>query len=287
MRLNESLVKYLAGLLDADGSLSLTFRSYPPGTDRYCVALSMRLTASDAVDHGRFVESLPSLTGLGSTIRYGKEKQFAVWIVSKRSDLEMLLPRIIKHMVVKAQHWQWLLDLWRESRRSVTGLKQWGDGWNCSESERAHLTAASKESRRTRVGPIKPKNHPTWAWLAGYLDGDGWYRRKHYKCGTYTRRDAAEPTQYHQWLMVVGAVAHESDASVLRFIQNAFGGHIRPHGRATPHLLCWSRNLGPMDRSFALRFLPNLAKHSRLKRHKIDQIIHHHRQRLSAPSPTG
>jgi hypothetical protein len=45
----------------------------------------------------------------------------------------------------------------------------------------------------------------------------------------------------------------------------------------------WRRGLGQPNRSFALRFLPNLAKHSRLKRHKIDAIIHHHQQRLSVP----
>lgn len=206
---------------------------------------------------------LPAITGMGSISRSGPRYQFVTWRIAKRADLEMILPRLIKHMVIKARHWQWLLETWRGERwRSYAG------------AEVAVLKEASKQSRIERVGPLKPKNHPTWAWLAGYLDGDGWYRRFY----------QAKPHNY--WAMHVGAVAHLNDVSVLHFLRQAFGGNIRDHGQS-PNVKVWVRNLGVQDRSFALRFLPSLAKHSRLKREKIDQIIHHHRQRLSAPSPEG
>lgn len=257
--MNETLVKYLAGLLDADGSLSLTFKAWDSW---YYLGLSLSVTAADAVDKDGFVEKLPELTGMGSVYRYGKNAQFASWRVSKRADLEMLLPRLIKHMVIKAKHWQWLLDLWR-SRRADSEV---------SAEERDDLTAQSKESRKTRVGPLRPKNHPTWAWLAGYLDGDGTY---HYRSGTST-------DDYRRWNIAVSAVAHANDASVLEFLQNSYGGVIRPHGQSD-NVLVWWRSLGYQNREFALRFLPHLAKHSKLKREKIDAIIHHHRQRLSVP----
>ena len=257
--MNESLVKYLAGLLDADGSLSLTFRLGRNTESRYHPGLMMKLSASDAVDQRGFVESLPALTGMGTVSRYGNSNQFAVWSISRRADLEMLLPRLIKHMVIKARHWQWLLETWRETRGPL-----------CSDAERARLTAASKRSRVERAGPMHPKNHPTWAWLAGYLDGDGWY---------IYRRDVEQ----NYWAMNVGAVAHNNDIGVLQFLQKSFGGNIRNHGQS-PNVSVWVRSLGVRDASFALRFLPNIAKHSRLKRYKIDQMIHHHRQRLSVPS---
>ena len=265
--MNESLVKYLAGLLDADGSLSFSFKHDQNRVGRYFLGLRLGLTASDAVDHDRFVESLPQITGLGSMSRCGDKQQFAVWSISKRADLEMLLPRVIKHMVIKAKHWQWLFEIWRSVR---------AENKTCSVTERVALTEASKESRRLRTGPLKPKNHPTWAWLAGYLDGDGWYV---YRSGGYKN---ANGKTYRQWSMGVGAVAHVNDAEVLGFLQNAFGGNVRDHGQS-PNVKCWHRSLGYQNRSFALRFLPNVAKHSRLKRKKIDAIIHHHRQRLSVP----
>ena len=256
--LNESLVKYLAGLLDADGSLSFAFKHDQNREGRYFVSLSLRLASSDAVDKTGFVDSLPKLTSMGSISRYGEHNQWITWIVNKRADLEMLLPRLIKHMVIKARHWQWLLEMWRTAR---------SESKTVTLQERDILTAASKESRKLRFGPIHPKNHPTWAWTAGYFDGDGCYSYRRY--GTL-------------WAINVSACAHINDVGVLEFLQKSFGGRIQEHGQSE-NVKVWIRSLGYRNRSFALSFLPNLAKHSRLKRPKIDAIIHHHRQRLSVP----
>ena len=257
--MNESLVKYLAGLLDADGSLSFAFKSDQNRVGREFVGLCLSLASSDAIDLHGFIETLPTLTGMGAVYRYGAKQQFKAWKISKRSDLEMILPRLTKHMVIKARHWDWMLAQWRDYRRT-----------SCSVADAEKLKAASKLSRIARVGPLKAKSHPTWAWTAGYLDGDGWYRYSFEKSQNY-------------WQMHVGAVAHKNDASVLEFLTKAFGGNTFEHGQS-PDVFTWRRSVGVMDRSFALKFLPNLAKHSRLKRHKIDQMIHHHRQRLSDQS---
>ena len=261
-KVNESLVKYLAGLLDADGSLSFTFKRWDGS---YYLGITLKLDSSDAIDKKGLVATLPAVTGMGSVYRSGRTNQFVSWMVSKRADLEMLLPRLIKHMVIKARHWQWMLDVWRERR-----------GQLISPADRDDLATQCKESRKTRSGPLQPKNHPTWAWLAGYLDGDGWYSRYATHVTGYKGRS------YAQWTIKVGAVAHKNDAAVLAFLQNAFGGAIYPHGQSD-NVMIWRRSLGYAHRSFALRFLPNLAKHSRLKRDKIEAIIHHHRQRLSVP----
>lgn len=260
--MNENLVKYLAGLLDADGSLSFKFRRDDNKDDRYFPSLMLSLHSSAAVDRGGFVQKLPITTGIGVFSTYGDKRQFYRWDIAKRADLEMLLPRLVKHMVVKAQHWLWMLELWREKR-----------GTGCNKVEREEIVAAVKRSRILRSGPLHPKNHPTWAWVAGFLDGDGCYH--HF----YFERNRC-------WVSRVGAVSHKNDAHVLTFLQKAFGGYVREHGQ-TESCLIWDRNLGPRERSFALMFLSKIARHARLKRHKIDQIIHNHQQRLSAPSPTG
>jgi hypothetical protein len=80
----------------------------------------------------------------------------------------------------------------------------------------------------------------------------------------------------------VSAVAHTNDICVFEFLQKSFGGLIQNQGQSE-NMFIWKRALGYQNRSFALRFLPNVAKHSRLKRRKIDQMIHHYRQRLSVP----
>lgn len=256
--MNESLVKYLSGLLDADGSVSFSFKEDRNRPGRYFIGLRINLASSDAVDRDGFIDSLPDITKMGSISRYGDSKQFKTWTVNRRADMEMLLPRLIKHMVIKAKHWEWMLGLWREAR---------SENKTCSAQERQTLVQAAKESRRLNRGPLKPKNHPTWAWLAGYLDGDGWY--------SYRRSSG-------QWHMQVGAVAHINDIAALEFICRSFGGRIQDHGQS-PNVKCWVRSLGYHNRAFALEFLPKLVRHSRLKRYKIEQIIHHHRQRLSVP----
>jgi hypothetical protein len=258
--MNESLVKYLAGLLDADGSLSFWFTADRNRPGLSYIRLHLNLSSSVAVDKTDFVDSLPMLTGMGTVVYSGHSRQFKTWEVFKRADLEMLLPRLIKHMVIKARHWNWLLGQWRDLRtESKTVL----------EEKKDELKAASIKSRQECVGPLKAKNHPTWAWLAGYLDGDGTYHYRRHK---------------GQWAMRVSAAAHVHDASVLEFIQGAFGGSIR---QAESNVMIWTRFLGYQNRDFALRFLPNLAKHSRFKRPKIDALIHHHRQRLSVQGVKG
>lgn len=271
--MNESLIKYLAGLLDADGSLSFQFVNKDKSSS-YGVGLLIYLCASEGIDKNGFVKDLPNLTGMGGAsaiqpkdvIICGKptkqRQTINVWQVSKRADLEMLLPRLIKHMVIKAKHWQWLLDVWREKR-----------GDRISEKVKEALVTASKESRRTNVGPIKPKNHPTWAWLAGYLDGDG-----SYIYSSKTRQNGCA-----LWTIAVSAVAHINDRCVLDFLHRSFGGEVYEVKRSPT--LQWRRMLGYQNRSFAEQFLPKLSKHARFKRDKIDAILHHHRQRLSIPGP--
>lgn len=261
--LNESLIKYLAGLLDADGSLSFAFKCDPNRPDHHFVGLALSLASSDAVDKVGFVLGLPETTGMGGVYRTGKENQFITWRVSKRSDLEMLLPRLVKHMVIKAKHWQMLLETWRALRSgsaTVTG------------DEREELVSKSRLSRSSNTGPLKAKNHPSWAWVAGYLDGDGYYNyRKHY----------AKTTGYWQWSMSVGVGCHKDDVVGIELLAKAFGGSISPI-KDKP-MMVWRRSLGYQSRSFALSFLPKVLKHARFKRDKIQAIIHHHQQRLSVP----
>lgn len=258
--MNESLIKYLAGLLDADGSLSLAFKADQNRNGHYFLGLRMSLASSVAVDKAGFVDSLPSITEMGNFSVSGSNGQFKTWYVDKRADLEMLLPRIIKHMVIKGRHWNFLLNLWRAQRANRK---------TCTYDEMECMKQQSKESRRENAGPLKPKNHPTWAWLAGYLDGDGCYSYR-----------ANVSNGYKQWTINVSAAAHKKDAVGLEFIQKAFGGIISNQNET---VIVWRRSLGYQNRDFALSFLPKLANHSRLKREKIDAMIHHHRQRLSVP----
>ena len=244
-KFKENQIKYLAGLLDADGSLSLTHNNGYLG-----LVLNLELAESCDRD-GRYIKSLSQYSGnLYTRKREEAWSQTNTWRLVKRSELEMFLPRVIKHMVIKAKHWNYLLSLFRDYQ-----------GKHITSNEYALLQEQSVESR-TISGPLHEKIHPTWAWVTGYLEGDGWFMIRH------------RPKQVE---IQAGAVCQVSDVVALKLLQKAFGGIVkedRGHMR-------WVRNLGPKDASFAKRFCSKLVQHSQLKTHKLEQILAFHSQRLN------
>lgn len=250
-KFKETEIKYLAGLLDADGSLSITHNNGYLG-------LSLNLELAESCDRdGKYIKSLAARDGnLYTRKREENWVQTNTWKVTKRSSLEMFLPRVIKHMVIKAKHWNNLLCLFREYQ-----------GKHISVNEYDLLAEQSKISRENS-GPLHDKIHPTWAWVTGYLEGDGWFMIR------------VRPKQVE---IQTGAVCQMSDVVALKLLQKAFGGIVkedRGHMR-------WIRNLGPKDSSFAKHFCSKLVQHSQLKTHKIEQILSYHSQRLNEISPKG
>lgn len=256
--MTETWFKYMAGLLDADGSLSFQFARTKDGN--YGVYLRLVLVAAESVDrNGKLINSLP----FGSVVRTTLDNGWAPrndWVVTKRAELEMILPRIMKHMVIKGRHWKWMYDVWVENR-----------GKTVDENGCERLRLASKASRAD-ANPIAAKKHPTWAWVAGYIDGDGSFvnkydNRKKYQC------------------MRVNVTAHKNDRVGLDLLCKAFGGSIS-EVKGT-NILRWWRGLGYRDSSFATHFLHKLVRHSKLKKYTIEQILSNHSQRLSVNTPKG
>lgn len=256
---NESEIKYLAGLMDADGHLSFSF------TDQR-VYLEMGLAASESIDKHGYLFSLGEKAG-NVTIRQWEDKNWSPsrqWRVSSKSEINMLLPRIIKHMVIKGTHWNNLYNKWREFQTKIL-----------TEEEIVYLKTYSTESRKI-AKPLKPKNHPTWAWVAGYLDGDG----------SYTFRKHSNPEAKNCMSLKIMVVCHKDDRVGIDLLFKAFGGSIREE----KDWLRWNRNLGVADSSFAIEFLRKVHRHSNLKKWKIEQMLAFHNnrlQRLSVENPTG
>lgn len=243
--MRETEVKYLAGLLDADGSIAFDFTHNRP-------YLTIRLTAADSIDRGGYVRSLPERTGYGTSCQKTKRggwSTITVWTLSRAKDLEMLVPRLVKHMVIKGAHLQRMHDKWRELR-----------GKTLSDLEVEQLKTYCKASR-SDSGPLKPKRHPTWAWVAGYLDGDGSFIFK-------------QPPSQNAPRMLVQATAHENDLVALELLHKAFGGTLNNRGKVS-HIWDWKHSLGKKNHAFAIRFLSKVVQHSRLKKHKIEQLLHH------------
>lgn len=243
--MNETEVKYLAGLLDADGHIGFSY-----GQNR--LRLEITLTAAESIDRKGYVLALPTLTGFGSSCyKEPRDKNWAgiyQWRVTSRRDLGMLVPRLLKHMVIRGQHLNRMYEQWQHYDGLVID--------DLTISQLKEFVAASRRG----TGPLKPKKHPTWAWVAGYLDGDGSYIHK------------KAPSQRTP-RMVVQATCHEMDRAGIDLLFKAFGGHIYDRGKSGKHILDWRHPLGAKNQMFAEKFLGKVVTHSKLKKHKIEQLL--------------
>ena len=259
MKFTETDIKYLAGLMDADGSLSFHFSPYG---DRWNVSLKLVLQQSLSIDHnGKFIDWASSFGGFKQFIKIKDDAHpnwanANRWTVTSNAELNMLIPRLTKHMIIKARHWQSMLDRYNTIY-----------GKSVNSNEMNELKEFAKTSRKN-VGPLKDKKHPTWAWVAGYIDGDGCYYMRNRK------KNWGVSTE-----LMVRVVCQDDDVQALQLLHKAFRGILKKNDHEQTYY--WSRNLGNADKDFAIHFLRKMVRHSRLKKHKIEQLLHYHLQRLN------
>lgn len=249
--MKETDIKYLAGLLDADGSFFFNY------TDNR-VYLTIALDLSTGIDKDlKFTNWLCDELNVKPCISKrplnAKGVNSIKITISRRSTLETLVPRLLKYLVIKGKHLNTLFAKYKELR-----------GQRITSDEIAKLKEFVKESRKD-VGPVKTKSWLPKAYVAGYIDGDGCYSMKR-SSGTYS----------------VSTVSHKDDRIVTDLLYKQYGGRIH----FQEDWVRWAHPLGKQSRSFAVPFLRDMHKHSRLKKWKIEQFLNYHSQRLTDKSST-
>ena len=243
MKFKETEIKYLAGLFDADGWIIFVNRGG-------YLHLEAGIEQAETTDRdGKYIKWLCEMCGTYST-RERREgwARTHTWRIAARKDLEMLLPRLVKHCHTKGRHLNFMLEPYREMKAVPI-----------SDEEFLAYQEAARESR-DKAGPLKPKNHPTWAWLAGFLDGDGYYMIRKRPKQTEIR---------------VGVHTGKQDLPTLEFLQKALGGVIKDRGNTVE----WVRNLGPRDRAFCQNLLRRLLRYNPMKKWKMERILEFHSTR--------
>jgi intein/homing endonuclease len=250
--MTETDIKYLAGLLDADGSF---FFNYSSGF----VYLTIALDVTEGIDKDfKYITWLAEeleITPHISDRSPGKWSRGAKLTISRSTSLNKLVPRLLKYLVIKGGHLQRLKNKWLE----LKGMKQ-------SEEQLSELKKFVKYSRLLTV-PVRTKSWLPRAYVAGFIDGDGSYTFRT-KCGRYS----------------VSTVSHSNDRVVADLLYKQYGGRVFTDKEG---YVRWVRGLGISHRSFAVPFLKVMCKHSRLKRHKIEQFLNYHSQRLNRMTPKG
>lgn len=249
---NETLNKYVAGFVDADGALSFYFNKTVDGHFRICLQFS--IVQIDNRGRGfKLLQDLRDAYDVGS-IHNIEVKNQKCWRVSSKNDLEKFLPHIIKHMVIKGKHFQRMLD----KRRELSGV-------NLTQEQVDELRKFAKESRAD-TGPTRYKKNASPAWLAGYIDGDGYLR-------CYDRE---------HWLKIH---VQKSDVCSVELIQSTYGGKI--YKTAKENIKEFKLNFGASFYGTATKVLKAIIPHLRLKRHDAEMILYWHKQRLNEKNPTG
>lgn len=253
---SEQLNKYVAGLIDADGSLSLSFSKT---NDYYNSKLSFILVQSFSNDpDGELIRALRDYYNIG-TIQYRvydylPESSQILWMLGTK-DFRILFNRIGKHLRIKGTHFQNLSEL-------VEDLK----GIKLQKEHLEELKEYSKCSRKHSMW-IKHPKHLSFAWVAGFLDGDG-----HYRCriGRVRYNKTEDRHQSSNELSVIFNL-HKDDRHIAEFFKVCFNGKLRENDS----YITWRRSLGTNNKSFSILFLKNMRKYSCLyKKYKIiDEMV--------------
>jgi len=239
---SEQLNKYVAGLWDADGSLSFDYISD-------FVYLRGSISASAVVDTDFvMLRALRDYYDLGRITYDYQENGISrcSWRLGT-TEFQTFFNRVGKHLRIKQTHFNNLLLKQREYR-----LKQ------INEYEFQELKKFSKTSRQQSTWFKRPR-HLSWSWVAGFLDGDGCYRIR--------RRGGIIKS------LCIKAASH--DLHILYKLQEDFSGSINMQTKGDDTIRCWRLGLGKGHIKSSLPFLYKMRQFSCIENKylKIQEMI--------------
>lgn len=262
---SEQLNKYLAGMIDTDGCISLFFyKTRTTGKQKVSVVLSLSQSAKNDPDF-EVMRSLQSFYGLGSLYYQVPEEEnetsTCMWTLRDK-DAKILYNRLSKHLRLKGTHYSNMVWV-SESHQDIDDIPE-------------GAVAELKEYRECSLKNttyLKMPKHLSWAYVAGVVAGDGCIRLSYREGRNY-------PSMRLK-------VTQSSGDKLLKLFKRDFKGSIYP----IRTWFDWERNLGISDASFAVPFLKNIRKYIIHKR-KYDLIndilqVHeeHRQQRLNRGNP--
>lgn len=239
IKLKETDIKYLAGLLDADGCVFI-FHTQVKGKQYVYPEVSISGNEEHVGDYFRWLGECLNLRPVRD------QKQLRLTIRGRK--LRPLADRLVKYMVVKGALLRWVCDV---TENSII-----------TDEELEGILMELKDRRR-QGGAVKPRNFVGLSWIAGFLDGDGNYALQQRGGGRSTL------------VFVRAGVTKEEKVPALWYLKKTLGGSIRETAKGT---VTWYLGLGKGHRSRAMKFLKEMRKRSRIKKGKIDKMIRWHEQ---------
>lgn len=235
---SEVINKILAGYIDSDGSVGLKLNS-----GFINVNLSLSQAAINDPDF-EILRSFYKFYNLGYIqFRFSdneKESSRCDWRFGVEDTLK-IYNLISKHLVVKGTLFEYLIEVYKEYKGKKVSLEDF---------EKIKDNVREKREITTM---LKRKKHPSWAWLSGFISGDGHLccrlNRKRHKYDKKVNK-YYDMTYNELYVNIVCDLRHP-----LEFLQEHFKGSIHGPKDGCFH---WKRSLGKGNIDFSEHFLLKL-----------------------------
>jgi len=227
--------KYIAGFLDADGSIQVAWRRVDRAdSNKELKRAYLSLEFGQLEKQDEVLQQIQQVIGgtIDSTNKLG-----VVRLRLFGKEAVMVLNRIKKHLVIMRHYADAVLDVVNKVHN------------------RNEMQKLLKQQRRIKSLPLP--NYPSRQWLAGYFDGDGCIHARLPKS-----RNAAQ--------IAVEIVSTAYDSEGLEILQKAFGGSLNTVTKNLEPLTKWTLTMPP---SKAKEFLGHFQKHSINKREQALFIL--------------
>lgn len=204
-------LKYLAGLLDADGSITYQIREWGKENKSKCVQVYVSFHQSGSKEFMELIAwslSPPSCSQYWGHIKQDKRHAREAWTWSVGGRHAVSVCNLLKKYLVLKR-----------------GLAELAEKVNGKDIEREDIEAVW----RAADVPIVPK-HPTTKWVAGYLDGDGSFF-------------ARLPQDRQSAQIGLQVVTERRRRAGVELLQKQYGGSIHDRTNGEAELSYWTLSL--------------------------------------------
>lgn len=209
--------KYIAGFLDADGSVSMSL------VER-CMKPQISLSFAQKTDKDEVLYLIQEVIGGSLKFEIIKDVSYSTLVLYGRKAIAAL-NRIKKYLVIKRHYVNVCLDLVDKRYTDRDATKKY-----------------LKEQRKIKSLPLP--NYPARKWLAGYIDGDG--------CLSVSRLTPLGGAN-----MVLHIASSNFDTEGIEIICKAFGGrmHDMVNGRCRQYILSLNPSKAHQCLSYFAKYL--------------------------------
>jgi len=144
---------YIAGFLDGDGSIGVSIEKRPDRR-RFPYRARLKVNFTQHVRHKNMLILLQKALGNIGTIRDIRTHNLAELVIQKRSDIKLMLERLLPHLILKQRQARIMLAMIDVFDQGKVNIRS-----SLSDKDYEKLFAMAKELRSNNAGAGGKKNY--------------------------------------------------------------------------------------------------------------------------------